>query len=340
MKHIQLPRDIIVGKEVLDKAVDIARGFENPLVVTGPVTDKVAGSKVQELLGAGEVKVKKATAEEVKMTEAEITKAKAKLAVAVGGGTVIDVTKLAAKNTGIHYISVPTTCSHDGIASSIASLRGQNGSTSVIANAPLAIIADISIIANSPYKFIAAGVGDTIAKYSSVRDWKLAHIIKGEYYGDYASSLSLMVAEVVQNDVKEIRAVTEAGLGTLVEALISSGVAISIAGSSRPASGAEHKFSHGLDIVADHPALHGEQCGVGTIIMSYLHGENWKAIKDALETAGCPTTAKDLGVDNDVMLKAMMKAKEIRPERYTIIEHIKLNREIAENALYATGVIE
>jgi glycerol-1-phosphate dehydrogenase [NAD(P)+] len=317
----------------------VAAAFEKLLVVTGPITDKIAGKKVQDLLGADEIRVERAAPDEVKKVEDEISKKRAKVAVAVGGGSVIDVAKLAAKNAGIHYISVPTTCSHDGIASPIASLRGDKGSTSVTANAPLAIIADLSIIANSPYKFIAAGVGDTIAKYSSVRDWKLAHIIKGEYYGDYASSLSLMVAEVVQNAVKEIKGMTEVGLGTLVEALISSGVSISIASSSRPASGAEHKFSHALDIVADHPALHGEQCGVGTIIMSYLHGENWKAIKNALETAGCPTTARDLGVDSETALKAMMKAKEIRPERYTIIEHIKLNREIAENALYATEVI-
>lgn len=340
MKHIQLPRNIIVGKNVLGKINEIVADFDSVLVVSGPKVNEIAGNKLKDYLESEEILVEKACMEEVGKVEEKIRENRIDIVVGVGGGTVIDVAKFAAFRSKIPYISVPTSCAHDGIASPMASLKKPNGPISIKAHAPLGIIADIDVISKAPYKFIAAGVGDIIAKYSAVKDWKLGHILKGEYYGDYASSLSSMVAEVVLNNVQEIKEKTDTGIGVLLEALISSGAAMGIAGSSRPASGSEHKFSHGLDLVANYPALHGEQCGVGTIIMSYLQGENWNKIKNALELAGCPTTGKQLGVDNETMLKAMLKAREIRPERYTIIEHIKLDKEIAENALHATGVIE
>jgi glycerol-1-phosphate dehydrogenase [NAD(P)+] len=225
------------------------------------------------------------------------------------------------------------------MASPMASIKSNGSSVSTKANAPIALLADMNIISKSPYQFIRAGVGDTIAKYSAVRDWRLGHIIKGEYFGDYASSLSMMVAEVVLNNISEIKERTDIGLGMLLEALISSGAAMAIAGSSRPASGSEHKFSHALDQLGGSKGLHGDQCGLGCIIMSYLQGEDWKRIRNSLRLAGCPVTAKEIGIDEDLALQALLKAKEIRPDRYTILEHIRLDKEIAENALHNTEVV-
>ena len=331
MKHIQLPRHTLVGKEVLEKITDITSDFDSPLVISGEKTKEIAGNKITKELDCDSI-----VANGSEQIEKTIKENKIDIAIAVGGGRIIDFVKLAANNSKIEYISVPTNCAHDGIASPVASI-GKGISKKV--SSPWAIVVDIDIIKNAPYKYIAAGVGDIIAKYTAVRDWRLGHIIKGEYYGDYASSLSEMVSSVVMDNVQEIRQKTDVGLGVLVEALISSGAAMGIAGSSRPASGSEHKFSHALDLIAPKPALHGEQVGIGTIIMSYLHGENWKKIKNVLELAGCPTTAKQIGMDRDIFLSALLKAKEIRPDRYTIIEHIKLDKDIAENALDSTGVI-
>lgn len=331
MKHIWLPRQTIVGKGILDRAAPIAAEFDRPLVICDQTTREIAGNEVSEALGCGQL----IATDAVQAEQAALEK-KADVLFAVGGGRIIDIAKIAATNAHISYVSVPTNCAHDGIASPVAAMK--NGINTKL-RSPWAILADIDIIRNAPDRFVAAGAGDIIAKYTAIRDWKLGHIIKGEYFGDYASSLAEMVSTVVFDNIQEIRKKTDEGLGILLEALISSGAAMAIAGSSRPASGSEHKFSHALDAIAPKPALHGEQVGIGTIIMAYLQGENWKKIKNALESAGCPTTAQQIGMDKALLLNALLKTRNIRPERYTIIEHIKLDEEIAKNALEATGVV-
>jgi glycerol-1-phosphate dehydrogenase [NAD(P)+] len=92
-----------------------------------------------------------------------------------------------------------------------------------------------------------------------------------------------------------------------------------IAGSSRPCSGSEHLFSHALDRVSEKPSLHGEQCGVGAIMMMYLHGGDWRKVRSALHAIGAPTTAKELGVTNEEIIEALVGAHAVRPERYTIL---------------------
>jgi glycerol-1-phosphate dehydrogenase [NAD(P)+] len=105
---------------------------------------------------------------------------------------------------------------------------------------------------------------------------------------------------------------------------------MSIAGSSRPASGGEHKFSHALDKLAPGKALHGESCGIGTIISMYLHGGDWKGIRSSLRSIGAPVTPAELGIDDTTVVEALLMAKTIRPERFTIFD-MGLTRESAQN---------
>ena len=114
---------------------------------------------------------------------------------------------------------------------------------------------------------------------------------------------------------------------------------MAVADSSRPASGAEHKFSHTLDKIAKTPALHGEQCALGTIVCSYLQGGDWETIRSVMKTIGIPTTSKEIGIEPEMLIKALVEAKNIRPERYTILRD-GLNRTEAEEALRAVGIIE
>ena len=115
----------------------------------------------------------------------------------------------------------------------------------------------------------------------------------------------------------------------VMKALVSSGVAMSIAGSSRPASGGEHKFSHALDRLAPGKALHGESCGIGTIIAMYLHGGDWRGIRNSLRSIGAPVTPADVGIDDSIAVEALLMAKNIRPERFTIFD-MGITRESAE----------
>jgi len=208
-----------------------------------------------------------------------------------------------------------------------------------MAQAPLAIIADTDIIAQAPWRSVISGCGDAIAKFTAVKDWQLAHEEKNEYYGEYAASLALMSAKLVMQNAKLIQTNNDEGLRVLLEALISCGVAMSIAGSSRPCSGSEHLFSHALDMIKCPHAMHGEQCGVGTVLAAYLHRTNWKRIKLTLEQIGAPTTACELNVKDKDLVKALALAATIRPERYTILQKLKLNLEACKKVAKITGVI-
>ena len=148
-----------------------------------------------------------------------------------------------------------------------------------------------------------------------------------------------MSAKLVMQNAELIKLQSEEGLRVLLEALISCGVAMSIAGSSRPCSGSEHLFSHSLDTIRSNHALHGEQCGVGTILMTYLHKANWKRIKDTLRKLGAPTTAKELNVEKEEIVEALFKASSIRPERYTILNKLSLNRGACRKIAETTEVV-
>jgi glycerol-1-phosphate dehydrogenase [NAD(P)+] len=293
-----------------------------------------SGFKVKEVL------VKASSIPQVREVEREIEKLKPSVVVAIGGGRDIDIAKLSSANKGLPFLSIPTAASHDGIASPVVSMKGYSKPYSFMAQAPIAIIADVGVIVRAPFRLLASGCGDVVGKYTSVRDWRLAHRIKNEYYGDYAADLALMSARLVMRNAHIVKTMSDTAVRTVVEALVSCGVAMSIAGSSRPCSGAEHLFSHALDVTAPRPALHGEQVGVGTIMCAYLHGANWELIRDVLRKIGAPTNAHELGIESKHVIKALTIAHKIRPDRYTILGEKGLAKEAAERVAQVTGVIE
>jgi len=344
---MQLPREVIVGSGTIERIPEVSKrlGFtKSTLIIAGSQTYEIAGKIAKELLEREGMEVntflvKSATLKDVQAVEEKIKAFNPQVVLGVGGGTKIDVAKLSSARQGLPFISVPTTASHDGIASPVSSIKGFEKPYSVMAQAPIAIIADTNIIMQAPYRFVVSGCGDVIAKFTAVKDWKLAHEEKNEYYGEYAASLALMSAKLVMKNAKLIKPGNEEGLRILLEALISCGVSMSIAGSSRPCSGSEHLFSHALDMVKPNHAMHGEQCGVGTIMMTRLYGADWKHVRDTLKMLGAPTNADELGVEREDILKALEMAPTIRPERYTILNKLNLSREDYEKLAEETGVI-
>jgi glycerol-1-phosphate dehydrogenase [NAD(P)+] len=345
---MQLPREVIVGKGTLSRVHETTKRLgltSSALILSGPKSWKVAGHAVfkqleQEGIAVDSIVIRKATMKDVLAAEDEIREFKPQVLIAVGGGTKIDAAKLSSAHQGIPFISVPTALSHDGIASPLASVRDFDKPYSVMAQAPLAIVADTEIIAKAPKQSIISGYGDVLAKFTAVRDWQLAHDEKNEYYGEYAAGLALMSAKLVLENTETIKQRKEEGLRVLFEALVSCGVAMAIAGSSRPCSGSEHMFSHALDSMRNNGTMHGEQCGLGTILMTYLHNANWKRIRDALKRMGAPTTGKELHTKNEDIVKALEMAISVRPERYTILHKLNLSHEACEKVARATGVIE
>ena len=154
----------------------------------------------------------------------------------------------------------------------------------------------------------------------------------------YSADLAMMSAKIVMDNSGMY---SKKGLDArvIVEALISAGVASCIAGSSRPCSGAEHLFSHALDKIAPGKGLHGEKCGIGSIMMAKLQGQDWKKIVKTLKEVGAPTAAKQIGVKKNEVINALMIAQGLRPERYTILKEIEMTESKAMNLAKSTNVI-
>ncbi|KYC53040.1 MAG: Glycerol-1-phosphate dehydrogenase (NAD(P)+) [Candidatus Methanofastidiosum methylothiophilum] len=339
---INLSRMVVMGSDIWDsvKSTIEKLGYKNPVVLDDPITRKIVGKKVSDDLNCNHYYISSPTMEQVKSIGDTIKNEKYDIVVSIGGGSVIDVGKLASFKISIPFISYPTVASHDGIASSRASITDGEKKLSIEAQPPIAIIADTKIVSQAPYRFLASGCADLISNYTAVLDWQLAHKLKGEYYSEHAASLSLMSAKVTIDNADVIKEGLEESARKVLKGLISSGVAMSIAGSSRPASGAEHAFSHALDMIAEKPAMHGEQCGVGSIMAMYLHREDkYKTIKEALEKIKAPTTANELGVTDNEIIKALMMAHKIR-DRYTILGESGLTERAASKLAKVTGVID
>jgi glycerol-1-phosphate dehydrogenase [NAD(P)+] len=337
-----MPRNVVVGHDALFQIPGIIHdlGIAGPIMLlSGESTMKSVGMRVMEMLADGDIAactVGRITYEEIQRIEDACLGAETGLIVAVGGGRVIDTAKVVSYNRDIQFVSVPTAASHDGLASSRASVVTDAGNVSVVAHPPLAIVADTGVIATAPRRLLAAGYADIIANYTAILDWELSHRLTGEAISEYALTLSKITAEILVKSADLVSRYDETAVWIVVKALFSSGIAMSIAGSSRPASGGEHKFAHMLEKLAPGIALHGEACGLGTIIGMYLHGGDWEGIRSSLTKIGAPTTPRELGISNGACVEAILRACEIRPNRFTIFD-TGITREAAQaavNALY------
>ena len=336
---IRLPRNVLVGHGVLDRTVEAVEDLYltgRPLIVTSPTPDELAGGRVADAFADAGHDPARVVVDEASFAERE----GAGFLVGVGGGKPIDIAKMAADRVDRALVSVPTAASHDGIVSGRGSVPEGDTRHSVAADPPVAVVADTEILADAPWRLTTAGCADIISNYTAVKDWQLAHRLKNVEYSEYAGALSQMTAEMLVGNADSIKQGLEESAWVVVKALVSSGVAMSIAGSSRPASGAEHLISHQLDRIAPGQALHGHQVGVGSILTEYLHsGEDgeWRQVRDALRSIGAPTTADGLGVDPETMVEAMTTAHTIR-DRYTILGD-GVSEEAALEAATVTGVV-
>jgi len=342
---MELPRLIVVGEKNINDIGSFLKSLKNikkVSLVSGNNVKKIVQNKIESSLSASKIQMVWHLAEtndkrSIKKIEQDVGKSKSELIVGVGGGRSVDIAKIIGFNLDLPFVSIPTSASHDGIASPFVSIKG-NKPHSVVATAPLGVFVDVDIIKKAPKKLLASGCGDLIAKITAVRDWQLGRDKTGEYYGRYSADLALMSAKILMEHSSRF---SKKGLDVreVVEALISAGVASCIAGSSRPCSGAEHLFSHAVDKLEPGIGLHGEKCGIGAIMIAKLQGQDWRKIVKTLKSVGAPTTAKEIGLKSKVLAKALTIAQSLRPERYTILKEVNMNENKAINLAKSTKVL-
>ncbi len=190
--------------------------------------------------------------------------------IALGSGTIHDIARFCAHERGIRFVACPTGASVDGFCSTVAAMTWHGYKKTLPAVAPEIVIADTEIIRDAPHVLVKSGVGDILAKYTALADWKIAHILTGEYYCDNIADLTAQAVEAVRNSIEQLLAGDTDAYANVTYALIMSGLAMQLMGNSRPASGSEHHISHIIEMQPDSLnvafyALHGEKTGVGTV---------------------------------------------------------------------------
>jgi len=347
VRAMSFPRQVLAGHGVIEQAGTMCEEFElkgTALIVTGQTTGELAAKQVEQILQDKGFDVQKCVVGEASRANLvkveEVSKdVKASFLLGVGGGSKIDLAKLASFNLGMPFLSVPTSASHDGIASPRASIKDGGNSLSLNASIPLGVIADTRIIFKAPYRLLASGCADVMSNTAAILDWQLADRLRSEFISSSAANLAKYAAESIIENAAAIKPNLEDSVWVAIRPIIISGISMAVAGSSRPTSGSEHMFSHVLDRIAPGKALHGEQCGVGTVMMMYLHGGDWQRIRDALQLIGAPTSAKELGVSKEQIIEALVHAHELRKDRYTILGDRGLTPDAAERLATITKVI-
>jgi len=339
---MELPQYVVIGSGLENVILERLRhnGYSKCLMITSRTPFRLYGSRIIGESGGGFDFDVFYLDDVLENMERSIEKARAfNVVLAVGGGRVVDVCKVIGEQAGRPFFSIPTVASHDGIASPMTSFRRNGKAYSKKSIMPQEVFADMDVISLAPRKYLLSGCGDLVAKQSAVRDWWLAHRITGEYYGRYAAHLAYLSSTIVLKSARLISNNDSEGVRTVVEALISAGVAMGVAGSSRPCSGSEHLIAHALENMMDKPALHGERCGVASIFTSYIQRGNWRKIRDGLLLMGAANKLKDINVDEELFTLAVETAPKLRPERYTILNHVKISRKMVSEILHETGLI-
>lgn len=342
---MELPRLIVVGEKNINEFGEFLFSLNKTKkvsLISGINVKKILKKKIENSLELKKIKFvwhssKDNQVKTLNQIQEDVKKDHSDIVAGIGGGRSVDTAKMVSFNLDIPFVSVPTAASHDGMASPFVSVKSDKPH-SIVASAPLGVFVDIDVIKKAPSKLLASGCGDLIANVIAVKDWQLGHEKTGEYFGMYSADLARMSAQIVMENSRKY---SKKGLDArvIVEALISAGVASCIAGSSRPCSGSEHLFSHALDKIAPGKGLHGEKCGIGTIMMAKLYGLDWKKIIKTLKDVGAPTTAKQIGLEKKEVIDALMIAQQLRPERYTILKEIEMTERKAENLANSTNVI-
>ena len=335
---------IRVGSGVIQELPGILRdlGASHIFLVADNYTFEAAGRQVEQLLDqAGLPYHKRVFQTETPLVPNEYALGSVLAAMtsqddmllAVGSGTLNDVTKYVSARTGVPYVIAATAPSMDGYASTVAPTILDGFKTTLPAVYPAAIVADVDILKDAPMPMLTAGFGDIIGKFTSLADWRLSHQLNGEYYCPEVAGVIEAAVETCAANAKALAQREPQAIQAVTEALILSGLALGMVGVSRPASGAEHQMAHYWEMDAlrrgeEHP-LHGNAVGVGTVLAASLYemaaeylpqgfaAPDKGQILACLQAAGSCADPKELGIRRELCLESLLHAMELR-DRFTV----------------------
>ncbi len=262
---------------------------------------------------------------------------KCDIIIGVGSGVINDIGKILSNVSGRKYIIVGTAPSMDGYASATSSMTMDGLKTSLNSRCADVIIGDVDILKNAPLHMLKSGIGDMLAKYVSIAEWRIAHLITGEYYCERVAQLIRGALKKCVDNAEALLLRDEKAVQAVFEGLVIGGVAMAYAGVSRPASGVEHYFSHVWDMrgveFGTQVDLHGIQCAMGTLKAAKLYDAvktvtpDWEKAAAAVEQFSWEDRKKQLweflGAGADAMIALEEKErkydKATHPARFAVI---------------------
>jgi len=259
-----------------------------------------------------------------------------KALVGVGGGKALDVAKYTASLAGLPYFAVPTSLSNDGFCSPQASLTLEGKRRSLPTGLPEAVIVDLGVCERAPRMLWHSGIGDLSSKFTAVADWTLAFHRRGVAINDLAALISdATVFQFMANPVSD-----ERGIRLLATALMLNGVAMEIAGSSRPASGSEHLISHALDMNGARPRLHGLQTGTAAYLVSSLQrGDHHERIGELFARTGFWESVRKEPFCKEEWRLAVERAPSVKEDFYTILSETDAWPEFARTIAHDSALV-
>lgn len=284
-RHTATIDDVIVGNGVIRQLPDIIAkyGAQKPFILSDVNTFEAAGKAVCDILDARGIRYSRYIFEESALEPDEKAVGSlmlhydysCDLIIGVGSGVINDIGKILSCTTGHRYIIVGTAPSMDGYASATSSMARDGLKVSLNTRCADVILGDIDILKNAPLHMLKSGLGDMLAKYISIAEWRIAHLITGEYYCEEVAQLIRSALKKCVDNAEGLLKREDAAIRAVFEGLVIGGIAMTYAGVSRPASGVEHYFSHVWDMrgleFGTPVDLHGIQCAQATLLSAKLY---------------------------------------------------------------------
>lgn len=337
-KQFDLPLALVVDEGIFERLDEVIKGYmpevlgQKAILVSEEFLVNLYGditSEIRKDFGDADLfNVDKADYETAVGLAKQISVQNIKVVIGFGGGRVLDVAKYAAFVAKATYICLPTSLSNDSLASpfSVLAMEGANRKT-LGCKIPAGIFVDTSMIVKAPASQTLSGIGDTISKHTALFDWKIAAKAEGKPVDDFAYAIARMSYDTVyHSDQKSLTDTTF--IRILSRALVMGGLAMEIAGSSRPSSGSEHLFCHAIEeFYPEIKISHGMAVALGSVGACIFQGRDEKQLIKVCDEFGLDLNPASYGITKDIFADCWFRAESTRPDRVSILSTTELNRD-------------